>query len=186
MTPFTSNMTLRWTCRAGDYVLWGRFQGIMSPAGKEYSLASLWEMQDGTFLNITNRADDLPAWFRLHPTEASGRLVSWMMEKLAGGYDLDEPLVGYNLWRVFAGDRIARVGPERDGVEATDGALTVVEFRENALVWRESADGSELKPGFATGTPSAEVTALCNAGWKAIRRPGVPRVAAADDQWSIG
>ena len=57
-----------------------------------------------------------------------------MQRMLVGGYRLDEPMDCPNLWRVFAGDRLAWVGPPRGGVESVDGVLAVVEFRENALV----------------------------------------------------
>jgi hypothetical protein len=93
---------------------------------------------------------------------------------------------GPNLWRVFAGDRLAWVGPRRPGVDLADGVLAVVEFRENALVWGEPLDFLSGFGGFATGEPPAEAAKLCNAGWEAMRQAGVPRVAAADSQWCIG
>jgi hypothetical protein len=123
MTPFTSDMTLRWPCRAGDYILWARFQDIGAGAGIEYTIADVWELADGNFVTLTNRAPDLPTWFELHPLEASGRNVAWMKRKLAGGYRPDGAVEGPNLWRVFAGDRLAWVGARRAGVVWADGVL---------------------------------------------------------------
>ncbi|MBW2647992.1 MAG: hypothetical protein JRE23_17830, partial [Deltaproteobacteria bacterium] len=40
--------------------------------------------------------------------------------------------------------------------------------------------------GFDRGEPSPEGTLLCRAGWDALNRLGLPRAAAADDQWRIG
>ncbi len=63
MVSFGSDMTLRWTCRAGDYVLWARLQNIFSVSGNEYyKIADLWELCDGNFVTITNRHSDLPDW----------------------------------------------------------------------------------------------------------------------------
>ena len=186
MTRFTSDMTLRWACRAGDYLLWARFQGAGAGTGHEYTIADVWELVDGNFVTLTNRKADLPPWFALHPLEASGQLVSWMQRRLAGGYRPEGPADGPNLWRVFAGDRLAWVGPRRAGVDATDGVLAVVEFRANALVCGEPAGLASGFGGFASGEPPPEAAKLCNAGWEAMRRAGVPRVASADSQWSIG
>jgi len=66
VTRFTSDMTLRWACRAGDFVLWARFRGLSAPSGREYDLADVWELRDGNHLTVTNRLADLPEGFDLH------------------------------------------------------------------------------------------------------------------------
>jgi hypothetical protein len=164
----------------GDYLLWASFQG------GGYTIADVWELGDGNFVTLTNRAADLPAWFDLHPLEASGRNVAWMQRRLAGGYDPAEPLDGPNLWRVFAGDRLAWVGTRRAGVDSANGVLAVVEFRENALVCGEPLELATGFGGFGAGEPPPEAAKLCNAAWEVIRQAGVPRSASADSQWCIG
>ena len=190
MISFNSNMTLRWPCRAGDYVFWARFQGTFSSRGNEYKVADIWELRDGNFVTITNRHVDLPDWFDLHPLEVSGPLVRWMKKRLDEGYNPQESIDGSNIWRVFSGDRIAWVGPTRGGVHSVeDGVLGLVDFKENALIYGEPFDLSGEFPtfgGFDRGEPSPEGARLCRVGWDALNRLGLPRVAAADDQWHIG
>ena len=173
-------MTLRWACRAGDYLLWASFKS------GGYTIADVWELDDGNFVTLTNRAADLPTWFDLHPLEASGRHVAWMQRRVAGGYDLAGPLDGPNLWRVFAGDRLAWVGQRRAGIDSSDGVLAVVDFRENALVCGEPIDPVAGFGGFAAGDPSPKSVEMCNAAWEVIRRAGIPRAASANYQWCIG
>lgn len=183
MISFGSDTTLRWACREVDYVFWAGFQGIFSSQGNEYKIADIWELRDGNFITITNRPSDLPDWFDLHPLEVSGSLVGWMKKRLDEGYDPQEPIDGPNLWRVFAGDRIVWVGPNRGGVHSEDGVLGLVDFKENALVYGEPFDLAEGFPafgGFTRGEPSPEGTRLCRVGWDALNRLGLPRTVAAD------
>jgi hypothetical protein len=188
MISFDSDMTLRWACRAGDFVFWARFQGIFSPPGDEYKMADIWELRNGNFVTITNRRSDLPVWFDLHPLEVSGSLLGWMQRRLDEGYDPPEPIDGPNLWRVFGGDRIVWVGPSRGGVLSENGVLELVDLRENALVYGEPLDLSGEFPTFGgfDREPSSEGARLCRAGWDALNRLGIPRTAAADDEWRIG
>jgi hypothetical protein len=190
MISFEPDMTLRWPCRAGDYVFWARCQGIFSSPGNEYKLADIWELRDGDFITITNRQVDLPSWFDLHPLEVSGSLVSWMKKRRGERYKPQQPIQGPNIWRIFAGDRIVWVGPNRGGVRSEEeGVLGVVDFKENALVYGEPFDLSGMFPafgGFDRGEVSPEGARLCGAGWDALNRLGLPRVAAADDQWRMG
>ena len=189
MIAFDLDMTLRWACREGDFVLWARFQGIFSSPGREYEVVDIWELRDGNFVTVTNRRFDLPVWFDLHPLEVSGSLLGWMQEKLDKGYNPPEPVDAPNLWRLFAGDRIVWVGPSRGDVHSEDGVLGLFDFRENALVYGEPLDLSGEFPafgGFDRGEPSPDGKKLCDAGWNALNRLGLPRVAAADYQWRIG
>jgi hypothetical protein len=186
MTRFTSDMTLRWACREGDYVLWAQFRGFFARAGEDYTIADVWELRDGNFVTITNRAADLPTWFELRPHEAAGQLAGWMQRKLASGYRPDGRVAGPNLWRVFSGDRLAWIGPPRAGVESANGVLAVVGFRENALVYGEPLELESGFGGFVAGEQPPEAAKLCNVGLEAIRRAGLPRVASADNQWCIG
>jgi len=182
-------MTLRWACRAGDYLLWARFQGPLAPSGSEYDLADIWELQDGNHVTLTNRVADLPQGFDLHPLEVTGPLVPWMRRRLSAGHTPDAPIVGPSLWRVFASDRIAWVGRKRPGVEFVDGVLGVLDFKVNALVSGEPILFTEFGPlfgGFNAEDQSPEAAKLCRSGWEAVLRLGLPRSASADDQWCIG
>jgi hypothetical protein len=146
-------------------------------------------MKDGDWVTITNRVQDLPPWFELHPLEAAGTIVYWMMKKLNDGYQHSEPLDGPNVWRIFAGDRLVWVGPARHGVEAEDGVLGLIDFEDNALVTGEPFHVSEGFPTFGEieeSEPTAPTKLLLRQGWLAARGLGTPRVVAADDQWRLG
>ena len=65
------DMTLRWPCRGGDFLMWLGFSDLFS-GPEAIQCHDLWEMRDGSHLTITNRLEDLPPWFRLHPTEVFG------------------------------------------------------------------------------------------------------------------
>jgi hypothetical protein len=171
-------------------LLWARFRGIFSPPGNHYKIADIWKLRDGNFVTITNRQVDLPDWFDLHPLEVSGSLVWWMKKRLEDGYNPQEPIDGPNLWRVFAGDRIVWVGPNRSTIQSDDGVLELVDFQENALVYGEPFDLSGEFAAFGgfdrREPPSPEGTQLCRAGWEALNRLGIPRTAAVDNEWRIG
>src|SRR5207245_1747390 len=95
---------------------------------RQFRVSDLWELKNGDFVTITNRIEDVPPWFELHPLEAAGRLAYWMMEKLNSGYKPSEPCDGPNLWRIFAGDRLLWIGPSRSTQVAVDGVLGLIEF----------------------------------------------------------
>jgi hypothetical protein len=103
-TDFKSDTTLRWPCRAGDYLLWAGCRGF---GGSAFDIDDFWELRDGNHVTITNRFADLPGWFQLHPLEASGSNAYRIMERLNEGMEVRPPYDGPNLWRVFAGGRIA-------------------------------------------------------------------------------
>jgi hypothetical protein len=180
---FGPDTTIRWSCREGDYLIWARFQGFFDA---RYKVADMWELRDGDFVTLTDRVPDLPQGFELHPLEVSGPLVPWMRNKLNQGYTLDVPLDGPNLWRVFAGDRVAWVGSRRPHVK--EGLLEIATFRTDALVYGEPFDLTGGLPSFGqpSGPPSPRTHALFNAGWAAIVKAGVPTTVSADCQWRLG
>ena len=128
MISFEPDMTVRWACRAGDYMLWASYQGPLSDPNNPYIVADVWELRDGNFVTITNRHSDLPDWFDLHPLEVSGGLVEWMGRRLDAGYEPDDPMDGPNLWRIRAGDRVAWVGDPRGGVDGEGSVLGLLNF----------------------------------------------------------
>lgn len=188
---FRSDSTIRWSCREGDYLLWVRYKGLLeclgAPQEDQFSVSDFWVMKDGDWVTITNRVQDLPPWFELHPLEAAGTIVYWMMKKLNDGYQPSKPLDGPNVWRVFAGDRLVWVGPARREVEAEDGVLGLIDFEDNALVTGEPFHVSDgLLGEIEESEPTGPTKLLLRKGWLAARGLGTPRVAADDDQWRLG
>jgi hypothetical protein len=147
----------------------------------------LWEMRDGYRLIVTNRLEDLPPWFRLHPTEVYGSLAYRMMDKVEKGDYPSEPMDGPNLWRLKSGDRVAWVGAERPDRHPVNGILAILDCRESALA--VGAAGWEC-PGVAGfGAPTIADTkpddvALCRAAVNAVRKMGLPRELALE--WRLG
>ena len=140
MISFEHDMTVRWACRPGDYMLWASFRGLLSDPDNPYNPADAWALRNGNFVTITNRRFDLPDGFDLHPSEVSGRLVGWMMQRLDEGYDPDDPIDGPNLWRVRAGDRVAWMGDPRGGVDGDGLVLGLLNFNVDALIYGEPLD----------------------------------------------
>jgi hypothetical protein len=186
---FRSDSTIRWSCREGDYILWIRYEGLFAAQDSSFSAPDFWEMKDGDWVTITNRVQDLPPWFGLHPLEAAGSLVYWMMNQINDGYQPSGPCDGPNVWKVFAGDRLVWVGPTRAGLTAEDGVLGLISFEENALVTGEPCQISEGFPTFGDvkeTEPRAPATLLLRKGWLAACALGPPRSAAAGGRWTLG
>jgi hypothetical protein len=106
-------------------------------------------------IKVTNRVEDFPSWFELHPTEVADTLVFKLMPKIQEGRYPAEPLDGPNLWRLKSGDRIAWVGTDRPDRHCIDGVLVIMEFRECALAIGEGNETLENLTRFVT--PSAEI-----------------------------
>jgi hypothetical protein len=51
---FKRDMTLRLSCRAGDFLLWLGYRDVFS-GPEEIQCFDLWEMRDGYHLVVTNR-----------------------------------------------------------------------------------------------------------------------------------
>ncbi len=191
---FGFDTTLRWSCRAGDYLMWVSCKGFGAlhsrRAEDQFEISDLWEMRDGDFVTITNRHHDLPSWFELHPLETSGSAASWMMSRLNSGYKPSEPIDGPNIWRVFAGDRLVWVGATRPDIKAEDDILGLLNFKENAVVIGEpfhfDDTGLPLFGGFQADQQSPEAAELCRKGWLAACRLGCPRVISAGERWMLG
>ena len=186
MTPVERDMTVRWACRAGDYVLWASFRGFVSNPGNEYAPADAWALCNGDFVTITNRRSDFPNGFDLHPSEVCGELVGWMMRRLETGYKPDHPIDAPNLWRVRAGDRVAWVGAPRGGVDGDGRVLGLLEFDVDTLVYGEPLDPFRGFGGFQEKDESERSRQLLREGWQAICCSGTPHTAAGDSQWAIG
>src|ERR1035437_10338806 len=152
---FGRDMTLRWPCRQGDFILWIGYLNILS-GSESMQIRDLWEMRDGYHATITNRPEDLPAWFELHPTKVCDVLALKMMAKMEKGYKPGERIDGPNLWRLKSGDRVAWVGAERPERPSVNGILAILDCDECALAVGEG-NWDSIKAFVGFGAPSTPV-----------------------------
>ena len=184
---FGYDTTLRLSCRRGDIVFWFRWEIVFVPHTETLTIPDVWVMRPGDFVTITNRLEDLPPWFELHPTEASGAARSVVMAKLQDGWQPEDPQDGPNLWRVRTGDRIAWVRPESSSGSQGSILQKILEFSYDALAVGDSnrADFSPLDfmdIGLASKSSSAN-----KAGHfvvETVRKLGRPR--SFSTEWSFG
>jgi len=184
---FLQDMTLRWACRRGDYLLWMRCSNLFS-GPESIRIRDLWGMRDGYHVTITNRLEDLPAWFELHPTEVCNILAYKMAAKLEHGYTPRERMDGPNLWRLRSGDRVAWLGASRPEQPSVNGILAVLDCDECALAVGEGNWGS-VEDFVLFGTPTTptlkpEDAARCQAAVEVVRQLGLPRTWSAE--WRLG
>lgn len=181
---FSGDATLRWSCRAGEFVLWVGTDSFLSADHESaWKIWDFWQLRNGDFLTITNRWQDLPAWFRLHPLEVANRAVWEMQKRLAAGYKPDEPMDGMNIWRVKAGDRLVRVSLQHPSKPVQE----ILTFQDCALVLGENSnpkrDGT-IFFGAPDGELSSPAAAAGQAGFKMAAGLGMPREYAVE--WKFG
>jgi hypothetical protein len=186
---FLSDMTLRWSCRRGDYVLWFTWTNIFADPQHGIRIKDLWEMKDGDFLTITNRLGDMPGWFTFHPTEVCDSLAYKMLERFNKGDYPEEPVEGPNIWRPKTGDHLVWLGKTRSGVTTKGPIISAVAFRESALVIGENARTQSMDELIAFGSltkdkQTEEETTMTRQAVELVRQMGVPREYAPD--WKIG
>ena len=149
---------------------------------------SLWEMRDGYHVTITNRLEDLPPWFRLHPTEVCDSFVYKMMAKVEKGDYPSEPMNGPNLWRLKSGDHVAWVGADRPERHSVNGILAILDCHDCALAVGEGGRGGpEEFIGFGHPTTpdmKPEDVARGQAAMKAVKQFGLPRTW--EPEWRLG
>jgi hypothetical protein len=154
----------------------------------EAELADFWEMRDGDHITITNRWDDLPTWFELHPTETGGLLSYKMLAKLEAGYRPKEIMEGPNIWRIKAGDRVVWLGDSRPEQQAEQGVLALVVCNACALMVGESSQPTfETMLAFGAVSdpePGPVTIARLRAGAKVVGDLGLPRKLSLD--WRLG
>jgi hypothetical protein len=181
-----SDMTERWSCRQGDFVLWVRSD---NPFALAFSIGDVWELRDGDYVTITNRIPDLPPWFELQPSEASNAAAYEMIKKLENGFEPNGTVDGPNLWRACAGDRLVWVGPSRPPTHGED-LQRIIDFREDCLVFAESSrpDFTPLDlMAITEGVHSPEAQNRCRSGYDAACALGIPTTMIIDrSEWSLG
>jgi hypothetical protein len=134
---FSADMTLHWSFSESDLLVWMRWENIFTERTVE--IVNVWEMRDGDHVTITNRIEDLPIWFKLHPSEASGIMSNKMLALLDKGYQVPpNPLAGPNIWRPASGDRLVWMGQTRNAQKNENGILSIISFDQCALVLGES------------------------------------------------
>lgn len=184
---FARDMTLRWPCRGGDFILWMGYPNIFS-GPESIRIHDLWQMRDGDHVTITNRLQDFPVWFELHPTEVCDTLALKMMAKLEKGHKPGEPVEGPNLWRLKSGDRVAWVGAERPERPSVNGILAILTCDECALAVGEGNWGTiEEFVGFGapkTSDMDPEDAARCRAAVEAVKELGLSNVWGPE--WHLG
>jgi hypothetical protein len=166
--------------------LWMAYSDISS-GPESIEIHDLWEMRDGHRVTITNRPEDLPAWFSLHPTEVSDALAYKMIAKIENGYTPGEPMDGSNVWRLKSGDRVAWVGAHRPERRSVNGVLAILDCQECALAVGEgNSHGVNALVGFGGPTKpkmKPEDVTRCQAAVKAVKQLGPPRAWAS--KWRL-
>ena len=182
---FGSDDTLRWSCRAGEYLLWvGTDSFLTSDRSSGWTTRDFWQMRDGDFVTITNRWADLPAWFELHPLEVADRAALEMMKRLDAGYKQREIMDGPNLWRMKAGDRLVWV-TNRDRSQPV---REILELKACVLAIADNASpSSDFDAVFralqGTELPASDAAAM-RVGFDAATALGAPRIFATE--WRFG
>lgn len=183
---FRCDSTIRCPCRKGDFLFWFRWNNVFS-GSPSLEMKDFWRMRNGDFVTITNRWDDLPPWFELYPTEASGSFAYRMMNKIENGYKPGSPMEGSNLWKIRIGDILVWVGNSRILYESIEGILALVKFSENALAVGETNHPQGVNEFISFGTSSrlkedevkrAQITV------EIVKQLGLPR--SISTEWSLG
>lgn len=156
---------------------------------KAVLIRDMWEMGDGDYATITNRYEDIPDWFTLHPLEVCNRLIPPMQKMLDSGYEPPDPLEAANIWRIKAGDRLAWIGKSRPGLLQQGPILSLVDFRESALVIGENARGITMDNLYTFGAltndkQTPEEIAMVREAIKGVVQLGMPRTFAPE--WKLG
>lgn len=131
---FNEDTTKRLSFRKSDLLVQVRFTSFFS---KQLSIVDLWEMKSGQYATITNRIEDLPSWFRFHPTEVCNRLAFIMLDRFNKGDYPPAPMDASNIWRIRAGDRVIWLGGERPDIKSEQGIINIFTFSECALLYGE-------------------------------------------------
>jgi hypothetical protein len=128
---FGMDTTTRLSFRKGDFLLHIRYNNMYSDS---LSIIDVWELNDRQFATVTNRYEDLPEWFQLHPTEVCGILVDLLLDKFNRGDYPAKPIDGPNVWRIKSGDYLIWLGASRSDMSSNEGILKIYSFSQNALL----------------------------------------------------
>jgi len=176
--------TVRLSFRTGDFLIHSRIEDIFT---NKLSIIDIWELKDKQSAILTNRVEDLPNWFLLHPSEVRNLLAYKMLDKFNRGEYPSEPIDGPNIWRARAGDRIIWIGNRRPDIESVDGILKIFNFRECALIIGEPGDSMTDLIGFGGISENEDTKVKMEQVRNAIsiiKEMGCPQSISVD--WSLG
>lgn len=128
---YERDTTKRLSFRNNDLLIHLRFETVFDTTP---SLIDIWQLTNGQFATITNRVEDLPDWFQLHPSEACNSLAYKMLDQFNKADYPSQPIEGPNIWRARKGDSIVWLGDSRSDIESYQGILKIFTFSECALV----------------------------------------------------
>ncbi len=181
---FGSDETIRWSPRMGDFALWVRCNSVLDADNKEgWTIADYWQFRDGDYLTISNREQDLPAWFLLSWEEVSGTLCRQICDRMNAGEPPTEPMDGPNIWRPCGGDRLVLVRPSA----GAQPILEILDLATCALVLGETSRPSlanVLEFGAPIGEHSKADAITCRYGFEAAVALGIPQTMSVE--WSFG
>lgn len=185
---FVADMTLRWSCRAGDLIFWFRWSDVFSGRPRLTALDT-WSLKNGDSVTLTNRWFDIPPWLKLCPSEVCDSFAYRLMEQYKSGQSPPLEITGgLNIWRVRAGDSIVWTGMKRPGQAATDDVLSVVTFEECALAvgegtWR-SMDEMLAFGVSQQNSPTTTERKYAQTALKLVHTMGLPRMVSTE--WLLG
>jgi len=182
ISTFGRDMTVRWSTRDGDIVLWMGYQSPASPA-TAVTVNDVWQMRDGEFVTFTNRLCDIPSWFGLRYDEMTQEQARLLSKDYAQPAD---PLGGPNIWRIGAGSRVAWVRPSLGTSNPEDAILGVLDFRANALGLGETdmADIDYYMSFGVHGVSTADSASSGHVAYLLVQSLGCPRELSTE--WLFG
>lgn len=129
--------------RGGDLLIHVR----ALPLKGKLTLSDVWKLSDNTQILLTNRHQDLPDWFKMHPLETGGTALGWMKQLLEAGYEPPEdPMEGPGIWRLCSGDKLVWLHHTRNADQ-----MTIYEIGACGLLVRASTGDSEDLPFLSDG-----------------------------------
>jgi hypothetical protein len=182
---FKNDSTMRFSFRSEDMLVWFRFTNIFSK--ESLSIQDMWKLKDGDYATLTNRWEDIPSWFELHPLETKDLFVYRMMKKLDDGFEPDSIMDGPNILRVNAGDTIVWFGKSRSDIKSENGVLGVIKMYSNALMLGEASSVKSVMDALRFGSVeecSQDEIKQVHSVLNKLREEGFPRTYSTS--WKLG
>lgn len=130
------DFTTRLSCRNGFFAIWFSWPGRLNISINNIQIKDIWELTNGDFITITNRIEDIPAWFRFHPSEVKNKFSRRLIDQFNKGEYPASPIDRTNVWRPKTGDRVVLYKIE-DSIDG-DSILAYISFYEESLLIGEN------------------------------------------------